>query len=254
MRWVDTIDLQFVMFGLNLWARPFLPGAPSAMGMEGPGGLARGHPALGLGGAPTYLLPGLTAADKAATSGAMHSPFAPGSLFMYRPENMLHPHILRVNVDHAMHGMGGGGGGATGGQTPEEGLRGPHGLRTDPHGGGGGQHPGSTGGPGSDSGSVESYPSAFQPTKRLRLGDDRAPSRLSDGGHKDEAGFYGDRTGAGEDGRAAGSCRPSPGSGSMRSPDSAHGSPHDARQAGTHYTPRHVPSSHCLLVTSGIRV
>ena len=202
--------------------------------MDAPGGLPRSHPALGLGTAPTYLLPGLSAdkaAAAAASSAAMHSPFAPGSLFMYRPESMLHPHMLRVNVDHGLHlnasGPATGVSSASSGPGADPGGL-PHSLR-DHHGG-------------SDSGSVESYPSAFQPTKRVRLtdgvdgGHPRTPSRHSDGGHKGEeapAGYYcGDR---GEDsGRGGGSSsRPSPGSmSSVRSPDSARASPHDARQAG----------------------
>lgn len=210
------------MFGLNLWARPFMPPAPGSMGMENPGGLPRGHPALGLG-TPTYLLPGL-AGEKAATS-AMHSPFAPGSLFMYRPDSMLHPHMLRVNVDQGLH---------LGQNDSDRSGPLPHSLR-DPHS--------------SDSGSVESYPSAFQPTKRARLSADdcvpsRVPSRHSDGGHKSDhepGQFYGTERGSHGSleervgglmsvGRTAGAGS-SPRSG--RSPDSTYGaSPKDGRQPG----------------------
>ena len=203
------------MFGLNLWTRPFMPPTPGAMGMDNVNGLPRGHPGLGLG-TPTYLLPGLTG-DKAGAA-SMPSPFAPGSLFMYRPDSMLHPHMLRVNVEHGLHL----------GHPHNDGERGsivPHPSLRDAHS--------------SDSGSVESYPSAFQPTKRARLSGDephaRVPSRHSDGGKPDDhAGIYADRAPMTMEERLMGGChsraasaRVSPTSSAARSPDSVHSSPRD---------------------------
>ncbi len=131
------------MFGINLWARPFMhpassvPGAPT---LEGLSHLPR--PPMGLG-TPAYMIPGLTDNLKAGSL-----PMAPNSLFLYRPgEPLLHPSMLRL--DHS--GLGGH-------STSPGGER--SSLHANLH---------------SDD---DSYPSAFVPTKRARL--EGYPGSMSD--------------------------------------------------------------------------
>ncbi len=147
------------MFGLHLWARPFLHPSPAA----GAGGSvdtptsAMARPPAGGFGAPGYLLPHLAGDKSSAAAGTM--PFNPSSLFLYRPgEHYIHPSLLRLNMGdpaglHLPHP------GAT-----ERALH-PHLF----------QH-------GNEEG--ETYPSAFQPTKRPRV-DDGGPGLHSrpDSGH-----------------------------------------------------------------------
>ena len=124
-----AVDL-YKMFGLNLWARPFLPppGGPSGPGMEGLAHMARPPTSLG---SPPYLVPGLM--DK---SGPM---IPPSSLLLYRPgEHLLHPSMLRLDHPNlpAMHAP-----------APERSSLHPPGLHNDD----------------------EPYPSAFVPAKRARI-------------------------------------------------------------------------------------
>ncbi len=136
------------MFGLHLWARPFLHASPTP-GTPAPGvggvdsaGVPR-HPAAAAAfGAPGYLLPHLggAAGDKSVGSGGGGMPFNPSSLLLYRPgEHYLHPSLLRLNMD------------------PAAGLHLPHPGATERALHPGLFHQGEDG---------ETYPSAFHPTKK----------------------------------------------------------------------------------------
>ena len=117
---------------------------------------AMARPPAGGFGAPGYLLPHLTGDKSSAAAGTM--PFNPSSLFLYRPgEHYIHPSLLRLNMTdpgslHLPHP------GAT-----ERALH-PHLF----------QHGGEDG---------ESYPSAFQPTKRARVDDGPSLHSRPDSGH-----------------------------------------------------------------------
>ena len=119
------------MFGINLWARPFLhPAAAAAAAAGSPGMEGLSHlPRHGLTSSP-YMIPGID--GKGSTV-----PLPPNSLFLYRPgEPLLHPSMLRL--DHAL-------------QTSTASTQ-PNGDRVLHH-----------------SENDEGYPSAFVPTKRTRM-------------------------------------------------------------------------------------
>ena len=86
------------MFGLHLWARPFLHPSPTpgstAPGVDSPAAVPR-HPAAAFG-APGYLLPHLTS-DKSSVSSGM--PFNPSSLLLYRPGGTL-PASVSTETEH----------------------------------------------------------------------------------------------------------------------------------------------------------
>ena len=194
------------MFGLHLWARPFLHPSPTpgstAPGVDSPAAVPR-HPAAAFG-APGYLLPHLTS-DKSSVSSGM--PFNPSSLLLYRPgEHYLHPSLLRLNMDpsnlHLPH--------------PGASERALHpGLF----------HQGEDG---------ESYPSAFQPTKRAKFEEQGSHGR-ADSTKGSEGGRYsstetcspGARYTVSSSPGAAGGKHSPPGDGrssaGVRSPDSSSG-------------------------------
>lgn len=122
------------MFGINLWARPFLhpaaaaAAAASSTGMEGLSHLPR-HPHLSTS---PYIIPGLDGKSSSV-------PLPPNSFFLYRPgEALLHPSMLRL--DHALQ--------TSTAATQPNGDRTLHSLHSD---------------------NDEGYPSAFVPTKRARM-------------------------------------------------------------------------------------
>ncbi len=216
------------MFGLHLWARPFLHPSPTP-GSTAPGVESSGvprHPAAAFG-APGYLLPHMSG-DKASVGGGM--PFNPSSLLLYRPgEHYLHPSLLRLNMD------------------PAGGMHLPH-----PGAAERALHPGLFH-QGEDG---ETYPSAFHPTKKSKYEDQPGHSR-PDSTKGSEGGRYSSTDGcspgarytvssspgaaggkhspAAGDGRSSAGVR-SPVSSSERRPDTAdHLSDHDRNSYGEYH-------------------